>query len=279
MLSHHAAKDCDLPEGQALDFLKKACALFSGIATNLMKCPCCSHELAELWQPFVVITDEKGQSLSEPHSVVDLRLGKIAARVLVKLQWMQCHNLSCGRVLVRAEELLYDPMERSRLERIPERWFAVPRKPMSRPIDPFVKDPFRRNYIEASLILEDSPRMSAVLSRGILADLLEKFAGRSEYKLEDRIDKFIADPAHSASTVKDNLHHLRDIGNFGAHTKTNKLTGDIVEVGPEEAEWTLEVVESLFDYFIVGPEKNRQRRAEWDQKRGPQNPPAKKKNP
>ncbi len=243
-----------------------------------MKCPCCSHELAELWQPLVVITDEKGKALSEPYPVVDLQLGEIPERVRVTLQWMQCHNLSCGRVLVEAEELFYDPQERRRHD-IPEQWFAVPRKPTTRTIDPFVKDPFRRDYIEASLILEDSPRMSAVLSGGILANLLETFAGRSEYKLEDRIDNFLADPAHSSCPVKENLHHLRDIRNFGAHTKTNKLTGDIVEVGSAEAEWTLEVVEGLFDYFIVSPEKNRQRRAAWDQKRGPQNPPAKKKKP
>jgi RNA polymerase subunit RPABC4/transcription elongation factor Spt4 len=106
-----------LPEGGALDFLKKACALFSGNCegeTISMKCPCCSAELAELWQPLVVITDEKGRALSEPNSVVDVQLGKHSYRVFIKLQWMQCYSVSCGRVLVRAEELFYDPQERRR---------------------------------------------------------------------------------------------------------------------------------------------------------------------
>ncbi|MGH8012808.1 MAG: DUF4145 domain-containing protein [Candidatus Binataceae bacterium] len=110
--------------------------------------------------------------------------------------------------------------------------------------------------------------MSGILSRRILSDLLRKYAGRAEYKLEDQINKFIDDAAYP-SNVKDNLHYLREIGNFAAHTKANKVTGEIIEVGVEEAEWALDVIDGLFDYFIVGPERNRLRRVKWDQKRGP----------
>jgi hypothetical protein len=254
-------------KGKRSTFSKRRALSSLGTAGLRRKCPCCSHELAELWQPLAVITDEKGKPLSQPNSIVDLRRGAIAERVFVKLQWMQCHNRSCGRVLVRAEELLYNPMERRRDDNTPEQWFAVPKKSVPRPIDVLVKNPFRRDYIEASLILEDSPRMSAVLSRRILADLLEKYAGRSEYQLEKRIDKFIADPQYP-SKIKENLHHLRDIANFGAHTKENKTTGEIIDVDRDEAAWTLEVVDGLFDYFIVSSEKDRLRRAKWDQKKG-----------
>ena len=44
--------------------------------------------------------------------------------------------------------------------------------------------------------------MSGVLSRRILQDLLKEYAGRDEYKLEDRIDKFIDDAAFSARLLR-----------------------------------------------------------------------------
>ena len=52
---------------------------------------------------------------------------------------------------------------------------------------------------------------------------------------------------------------------FQAHTQKDEL-GNIVDVEPGEAEWTLEVVDTLFDYFIVGPEKDKERRAKFDKK-------------
>jgi hypothetical protein len=158
-----------------------------------------------------------------------------------------------------------------------EEWFAVPRKRAPRPVDQRVPEEFSKRYIRACLILEDAPDMSGVLSGRILQDLLKKYAGRSEYKLEDQIDNFIADEKHP-SHVKDNLHHLRDIRNCAAHTKANKETGEIVEVGMTEAAWTLEVIDGLFDYFIVSREKDRERREAWEKKRGPLNQPIKKSN-
>lgn len=59
-----------------------------------------------------------------------------------------------------------------------ETWYVLPRFGSSvRLIDPTVPDPYRRDYEEATAILDVSPRMSAVLSRRLLADLLEEYAG------------------------------------------------------------------------------------------------------
>jgi hypothetical protein len=123
----------------------------------------------------------------------------------------------------------------------------------------------KRDYQEASLILNDSPRMSAVLSRRVLSDLLKDYAGYDEYTLAKQIDKFIADP-HHPSNAKDNLHYLREMGDFGAHTKTDAATGEIIEVTRDEAEWTLDVVDGLFDYFIIRPTRDAARRVEMDEK-------------
>jgi hypothetical protein len=144
------------------------------------------------------------------------------------------------------------------------------------------------DYREASVILDDSPRMSAVLSRRVLADLLDKYAELKDKNLVDRIDKFIADKTHP-SRIRENLHYLREMGNFGAHTQENKSPqvaspqqgpseATVINVSKEEAEWTIKVVEDLFDYFIVAPEKDKFLRMAFDQKikdakRKPINPP------
>jgi len=106
--------------------------------------------------------------------------------------------------------------------------------------------------------------MSAVLSRRILADLLKQYAGLNDYNLAGRIDKFIADRQHP-SRLRDNLHYLREMGDFGAHTMEDDQ-GHIVNVEREEAEWTLQMVEDLFDYFIVAPEKDKALRESFDKK-------------
>jgi hypothetical protein len=118
--------------------------------------------------------------------------------------------------------------------------------------------------LEAAAILDLSPRMSAVLSRRILGDLLERYAGQSRFFLTDRIDKFIADTTHP-SYLRENLHHFREIADFGAHTQKNDQA-EIINVDRAEAAWTLDILDSLFDYFIVAPERNRTLREAMDKK-------------
>jgi Domain of unknown function (DUF4145) len=130
-----------------------------------------------------------------------------------------------------------------------------------------VTDPLRKDYIEAYTILDDSPRMSAVLSRRILADLLKKYAGLTQFNLEQRIDKFIENTNHPRR-LRENLHYLREMGNFAAHTQEQQTPTDpvIIDVGKDEAEWTLNIVSDLFDYFIVAPAKDAERRKGFDKK-------------
>jgi hypothetical protein len=249
-------------------FLRIAAERFRPVqVANSIKCPYCSRDIPCHWEPLYTLTRN-----NDTQEGIELRDEDGRPYEKYDIHWMQCFSDDCAQVIVRVRKTALnrnlDPLSF-------EEWLAVPRKRALRPIDPFVPEEFSKPYVRASLILEDAPDMSGVLSRRILQDLLEKYAGRSEYKLEERIDKFIEESA-APSHVKDNLHHLREIGNFAAHTKANKETGEIVEVGSREAEWTLNVIDDLFDYFIVGPEKSRKRRLAWDLKRGPQNPVAKK---
>lgn len=143
-------------------------------------------------------------------------------------------------------------------------WFAVPKRNVPPVVNRLVPGSMARDFREACLILEESPRMSAILSRRILADLLKEYAHCSQYKLASRIDAFMKDAGHPARH-RENLHYLRELGDFSAHTMTD-TEGNIIDVSQEEAAWTLEVVANLFKYFIVEPKKDAAMRAQIDAK-------------
>ena len=234
-----------------------------------IKCPYCGAHMPASWESLYTFAQNGDERKGFTHVV----RGQQFQAYKYEFDWMACYNDGCREVIVRVKKRLFDFRSETTLDE--EAWYAVPRKRAPRSVDPRIPEEFAKPYIRASLILDDAPDMSGVLSRRILQDLLEKYAGRTEYKLEERIDRFIEDTAHP-SDITDNLHHLREIGNFGAHSKKNKESGEFVEIGLEEAEWTLEVIDGLFDYFIVRPQKNLERREAWNKKRGPVNLAAKK---
>ena len=57
------------------------------------------------------------------------------------------------------------------------------------------------------------------------------------------------------TALGENLDAVRNIGNFASHPLKNMDTGLIVDVDPEEANWNLDVLEGLFDFFYVQPAK------------------------
>ena len=261
-----------------------------------MICPYCQHETAELWQPMFVVTDEKGQSEDQPRPSAGLlvdeddavvaicedagidRKERLTKRIdsvglLLEARWMQCPNVQCRQLLLHAKRRVYDPTSRGGRsvlsgkadDLLVEETVVFPTRRIVRPIDPLIPARFAVPFKQGCLILEDSPGMSAVLSRKVLADLLEKYAGCAGYTVKDQIDKFIADP-QQPSALKENLHYLREMADFAAHTKTDLTTGEILDTTPEEASWTLDVIDGLFDYFIIGPTKDATRRAEMAKK-------------
>ena len=56
-------------------------------------------------------------------------------------------------------------------------------------------------------------------------------------------------PSHLSSSID----AVRNIGNFAAHPNKDKSTGIIVDVEVGEAEWNLDVIETLFDFYFVQP--------------------------
>jgi hypothetical protein len=147
----------------------------------------------------------------------------------------------------------------SRTERIYPRTLARPACPAE------VPDPIREDYDEAVLILDDSAKASAALSRRCLQTLLREVAGVKKGDLAAEIDEIIK-RGTLPSTLSGNLDALRVIGNFAAHPQKSKVTGEILPVEPHEAIWNLEVLEGLFEILCVAPARNQARRNELNKK-------------
>jgi hypothetical protein len=121
------------------------------------------------------------------------------------------------------------------------------------------------DYNEATLIIADSPKASAALSRRCLQYILREKAQIKKGDLNDEIQQ-VLDSAKLSSDIAENLDAVRNIGNFAAHPIKGKSTGEIVEVGSNEAEWNLEVLEQLIDFYYVRPAIAKKKREELNSK-------------
>jgi hypothetical protein len=239
-----------------------------GYDAGFMKCPFCQHDIPPLWQPVYSTVDYGFRHLDMPVPYLSGPLvDDLHKWVKITPEWMRCPNPSCYEILLRVSRLVYTPSRP--LTTVEEReeeevWFAVPKRPLPRPIHEQVRDPFRHDYIEACMALEYSARLSAVMSRKILDDLLTQYADRHEYKLADKITTFL-ETSSIPTPLRDNITYLREMGNL-IHTKTDS-EGQVIEVSPEDADWALTVIDGLFDYFIVGPATDAIRRTAFDEKK------------
>lgn len=125
---------------------------------------------------------------------------------------------------------------------------AISRTPLSDEIP----EEYASDYKEASLTLSDSPKASAALSRRCLQHLLREKSKVKHSDLANEIQQ-ILDEGKLPSQILESLDAIRNIGNFAAHPIKSKSTGELIDVEAGEAEWNLDVLEALFDYFFVQP--------------------------
>ncbi|MHB8409768.1 MAG: DUF4145 domain-containing protein [Acidiferrobacterales bacterium] len=126
------------------------------------------------------------------------------------------------------------------------------------PAPPEVPEAIAADFNEACLVLGDSPKASAALSRRCLQHLLRERGVSSKRDLNQAIDDAL--DAHLPAHISENLDAIRNIGNFSAHPQKSTNSGEILDVEPHEAEWNLDVLESLFDFYYVQPAKNAAKR-------------------
>jgi len=119
------------------------------------------------------------------------------------------------------------------------------------------------DYSEAALVLPFSPKASAALSRRCLQTLLRNAGGTKSKDLDKQINEVLP---HLPAYIAENLDAVRHIGNFAAHEQKSTTTGVVLDVEPGEAEWNLDILEALFDFYYVKPEVERKKREEINKK-------------
>jgi len=105
------------------------------------------------------------------------------------------------------------------------------------------------DYKEACLVEHLSPKAAAALTRRCLQNMLHE-QGIKKKDLSKEIDEAMKNlPSHLNSAID----AIRGVGKFAAHPIKSKNTGLIMEVEEGEAEWNLNTIEQLFDFYYVQP--------------------------
>jgi hypothetical protein len=208
-----------------------------------MKCPHCAIEVHPTF------TRESIGSTGSFGTVFHRGSERIA---IWAAHYMQCP--ACARAVVELEALV---PENTRMVPVFRRLVhpkAATRPKAANGVPPHLAEDFN----EACLVIGDSPKASAALSRRCLQAMLRD-QGFKEKDLAPAIDAVLASKTLPGALAH-NLDAIRNIGNFAAHPLKDTNSGAILPVEPEEAEWNLDVLEGLFDFYYVEPAKAKARR-------------------
>jgi hypothetical protein len=170
------------------------------------------------------------------------------------LEGLECP--ACGRPVIRlrawrsnvnfASPIIYPKV---RVREIPEQ----------------VTGDFREDFEQACAVIDLSPKASAALSRRLVQHILREKAGVHERTLDKEIEKVLEDDKLPTDLAED-LDALRNLGNLATHPIKSQESGAIVPVEPGEAEWLLDLVEELMDYYLVRPAVRAEKRAKLNEK-------------
>lgn len=202
-----------------------------------MKCPHCLENFFEEWEDF------------NPHTLTD-KDGQWQLRY--------CTCPSCKKIIISLGK--YSNQYGCYIFNL-VRPKAISRAPLPSEVPP----EFAEDHKEACLVFADSPKASAALSRRCLQNLLREKANTTKKDLAEQIQE-VLDSKTLPSYLAKSLDAVRNTGNFATHPNKSKSTGEIVEVEPGEAEWNLDVLEGLFDFYFVQPHKLQEKREKLNEK-------------
>ena len=142
----------------------------------------------------------------------------------------------------------------------PLKFIAYPRSTTTRLVPPEVEAAFANDFREACLVIGYSEKASAALSRRCLQKLLIEKAGAKEKATLDSQIQEVIDSGNLPSYLTEDIDAIRNIGNFALHPIKSTQTGEVIEVETGEAEWLLDTLEGLFDFYFVQPAISRKKR-------------------
>ena len=172
---------------------------------------------------------------------------------------VKCPNTECGKLEFQGSLWRNDWVEvighrTWRPKMLLESWNMLPTS-KAKPMPEYIPKEIRENYKEACLILDNSPKASAAMSRrclqGIVRDFWEipaKKRGNLGAEISYISDKIDDDTLSSIKAV-------REVGDIGAHME--KAVDTIVDVESGEAELLIELIETLIaDWYIARHRRN-----------------------
>ena len=171
---------------------------------------------------------------------------------------------SCGQAVMWLNELASD--DDALTNRVVQTSLLWPKIAIY-PIAQEIPAPYSAALTEAAAVLSLSPKASAALSRRALQQLIRDRGGIQASTLFKEIEALLATGVLPPYLSRD-LDAIRKIGNVAAHPSKDTNTGEIVDVEPEEAEWTLSVLDALLKFFFVDEAKSQSRWANLNQKLG-----------
>ena len=144
--------------------------------------------------------------------------------------------------------------------------FLIYPKAVSRtPLSPDVPAEFAKDYNEACLVIAESSKASAALSRRCLQNILREKAKVKPQDLSREIDEVLSSK-QLPQYLAEGIDAVRNIGNFAAHPIKSTNTGEIVDVEPGEADWLLDLLEGLFDFYFIQPAELKRKREALNKK-------------
>ena len=205
-----------------------------------MKCPHCHVEFHDNVTPLGLGYDIDGLWRIEKQSC------PACQRLVLQLVGHQRMSIPGARGFIEGSEL--------------SRYLVKPRA-ATRPAPPAdVPTEFAQDYIESALVLSDSAKASAALSRRCLQHVLREKAHVKKTNLANEIEQVIGSGVLPTYLTRA-IDAVRNIGNFAAHPIKSTASGEIVAVEPGEAEWNLDTLDGLFDFYFVQPAEHDRRKA------------------
>lgn len=176
---------------------------------------------------------------------------------------MLCPNTDCKKAIIDIQCYKLDVNRNKIATKINIR--AYPLTNGRPPVPSEVSEKIAQDYTESCLVLSLSPKASAALSRRCLQNLLREKARVTKKDLAKEIQEVI-DSGNLPSYLSESIDAIRNIGNYAAHPLKSTASGEILDVEPGEAEWALDVLEQLFDFYYVQPAKLAAKRVALDAK-------------
>lgn len=186
-----------------------------------------------------------------------------------KIECLYCPE--CGKLIIKLFHGVIDHFEDdngnydSGMKKVTKEEIIYPQNKRNSLLSDEIPEKYKNDYYEALKILTASPKASAAISRRLLQDILRNECSIPKNDLYNEIEAFITEP-NTPKYLINSLHAVRNIGNFAAHPNKSTHTGEIIEVESGEAEWSIEVLNSLFDFIFVQPNILKEKRSDLNKK-------------